>query len=239
MASILIVSGSPGTGKTTVSAALANAAPHGLHLASDSFYRFPVRLVDPTTRVQAPLLGSLLHMMAVTTFFLVNGHHLLVRGFAASLARSTRTISGRSGEWSGADGAVSSERSPFSIILPQFGHFKSRPTMRVLQTLQFMRSPSPPPYRPTAGPPQGRSPRNRMPLLDQRFAQNVGYATFFTHNRRTNRGLYALLCGELPSLPSGIAKMTVAASAPWQRCLPEIAQYAPFAVEQMIVGDRG
>lgn len=49
MASILIVSGSPGSGKTTLSAALANAAPRGLHLASDSFYRFPTHLVDPTT----------------------------------------------------------------------------------------------------------------------------------------------------------------------------------------------
>lgn len=44
-------------------------------------------LIDPTTRTESPLMGSLLQMMAVTTFFLVNGHHLLIRGLAASLER--------------------------------------------------------------------------------------------------------------------------------------------------------
>ena len=44
-------------------------------------------LIDPATRTQAPLLGTVLNMMAVTTFFLVNGHHLLIRGLAASLER--------------------------------------------------------------------------------------------------------------------------------------------------------
>ncbi|MBW2361162.1 MAG: LTA synthase family protein [Deltaproteobacteria bacterium] len=77
-------------------------------------------------------------------------------------------------------------------------------------------------YLDTAAKYQGRSPRNRMPLLDQRFAQNVGYATFFTHNRRTNRGLYSLLCGEYPRLLAGTPKMAVAAGRPWRRCLPGV-----------------
>ncbi|NNL67604.1 MAG: LTA synthase family protein, partial [Myxococcales bacterium] len=63
---------------------------------------------------------------------------------------------------------------------------------------------------------------NRMPNLDRAFAHNLGYATFFAHQRRTNRGLFALLCGELPRLTAGMPKMTVAAAEPWQRCLPEI-----------------
>ena len=42
-------------------------------------------LIDPSTRSQAPLLGMLLNMAAVITFFLVNGHHLLIRGLAYSL----------------------------------------------------------------------------------------------------------------------------------------------------------
>lgn len=77
-------------------------------------------------------------------------------------------------------------------------------------------------YLPTATAAHGREPVNRMPNLDGAFARNIGYATFFTHNRRTNRGLYSLLCGEMPRLTAGMPKMTVAATRPWQRCLPEI-----------------
>jgi flagellar biosynthetic protein FliR len=42
-------------------------------------------LIDPTTRTQAPLLGTVLNMAAVLTFFLIDGHHLLIRGLAYSL----------------------------------------------------------------------------------------------------------------------------------------------------------
>jgi flagellar biosynthesis protein FliR len=42
-------------------------------------------LVDPSTRSQAPLLGMLLNLTAVITFFLVDAHHLLLRGLAYSL----------------------------------------------------------------------------------------------------------------------------------------------------------
>jgi hypothetical protein len=77
-------------------------------------------------------------------------------------------------------------------------------------------------YLPTAAAAHGRDAVNRMHNLDAAFAANVGYANFFTHNRRTNRGLYALLCGEYPRLTAGMPKMTVAATRPWQRCLPEI-----------------
>ena len=77
-------------------------------------------------------------------------------------------------------------------------------------------------YLDTAAAYQGRSAVNRMPRLDHLFAQNVGYATFFTHNRRTNRGLYSLLCGEYPRLLAGTPKMSVAAGRPWHRCLPGV-----------------
>jgi cytidylate kinase len=49
MASITIISGCPGTGKTTLSRALAQAEPAGLHLISDTFYHFPAHPLDPTT----------------------------------------------------------------------------------------------------------------------------------------------------------------------------------------------
>jgi flagellar biosynthesis protein FliR len=42
-------------------------------------------LIDPVTRTQAPLLGIGLNMLAVAVFFLVDGHHLLIRALAFSL----------------------------------------------------------------------------------------------------------------------------------------------------------
>ncbi len=48
MASIVIVSGCPGSGKTTLSKALACSAPQGVHLLSDVFYRFPTVPIEPT-----------------------------------------------------------------------------------------------------------------------------------------------------------------------------------------------
>ena len=74
----------------------------------------------------------------------------------------------------------------------------------------------------------GRGPVMDMRQLEQVVGQGIAYASFLNSNRRTNRGLYALLCGELPSLPTGIAKMTVAATSPWQRCLPEILRDAGY-----------
>ena len=44
-------------------------------------------LIDPATQTQAPLLGSVLNLMAVMTFFLLDGHHLLIRGLAYSLEK--------------------------------------------------------------------------------------------------------------------------------------------------------
>jgi flagellar biosynthetic protein FliR len=44
-------------------------------------------LIDPATQTQAPLLGSVLNLMAVMTFFLLDGHHLLIRGLVYSLEK--------------------------------------------------------------------------------------------------------------------------------------------------------
>jgi flagellar biosynthesis protein FliR len=44
-------------------------------------------LIDPVTHTQAPLLGTVLNLMAVMTFFLLDGHHLLIRGLAYSLEK--------------------------------------------------------------------------------------------------------------------------------------------------------
>ena len=44
-------------------------------------------IIDPATNLQSPLIGTLLSMMAVATFFLLDGHHLIIRGIAFSLER--------------------------------------------------------------------------------------------------------------------------------------------------------
>lgn len=44
-------------------------------------------LIDPGTNTQSPLIGSVLNLMAVMTFFLLNGHHMMLRGLAYSLEK--------------------------------------------------------------------------------------------------------------------------------------------------------
>jgi len=83
-------------------------------------------------------------------------------------------------------------------------------------------------YLPSAAALHRRRPVNAMPELDRVFAENVGFATFVNHQRRTNRGLYTLLCGELPRLVAGTPKMTAATTHGWQRCLPEILADAGY-----------
>lgn len=44
-------------------------------------------LIDPATRTQSPLLGTLLNLVALAVFFAVDGHHLVIRGLAYSLSQ--------------------------------------------------------------------------------------------------------------------------------------------------------
>lgn len=43
-------------------------------------------LIDPATRTQAPLLGTFLNLLAVAVFFAIDGHHMVLRGLAFSIA---------------------------------------------------------------------------------------------------------------------------------------------------------
>ncbi len=67
-----------------------------------------------------------------------------------------------------------------------------------------------------------------MPELDALARDNLAWSAFFTHQRKTNRGEYAILCGELPNLGHGIPKMTDAAENGWRTCLPEILGNAGY-----------
>jgi predicted kinase len=81
MPSVVIVSGCPGSGKTTLAAALARRQPSGLHLLSDVFYRFPVAPLDPT-RPESHAQNSVI-MRAIgcsTRVFAEGGYHVVLDG---------------------------------------------------------------------------------------------------------------------------------------------------------------
>jgi arylsulfatase A-like enzyme len=61
-----------------------------------------------------------------------------------------------------------------------------------------------------------------MPQLDQIAASGLSWSTFINHQRQTNRGEYALLCGDYPNLMGGEPKMTELIGAGQLDCLPEI-----------------
>jgi flagellar biosynthetic protein FliR len=44
-------------------------------------------LIDPATNTQTAMMGVVLNMIAVMVFFMVNGHHLLLRGLAYSFEK--------------------------------------------------------------------------------------------------------------------------------------------------------
>ncbi len=42
-------------------------------------------LIDPATRTQAPLMGTILSIFALMVFYAVDGHHMIIKGLAFSL----------------------------------------------------------------------------------------------------------------------------------------------------------
>ena len=61
-----------------------------------------------------------------------------------------------------------------------------------------------------------------MPHLDQVAEKGLSWSTFINHQRQTNRGEYAILCGDYPKLVGGEPKMTELIGAGRLDCLPAI-----------------
>jgi hypothetical protein len=62
-----------------------------------------------------------------------------------------------------------------------------------------------------------------MPYLKTLSNETLFYETFIAQQRQTNRGLYALLCGDLPNFLSAVAKPDIIGQhGPLQACLPEV-----------------
>ncbi len=66
--------------------------------------------------------------------------------------------------------------------------------------------------------------RTRMPMLGAWAERNLTYTNYINHQRQTNRGMYATLCGDLPKLITASPKMSELAG--WARgtlrCLPAV-----------------
>jgi len=97
VASIVIVTGAPGTGKTTVASHLARASPHGLHLPADLFFSFPAHPISPyrpAAREQnTAIMAALAHAAAA---FASHGYDVFLEGivgpwFLPVLARELLT----------------------------------------------------------------------------------------------------------------------------------------------------
>lgn len=67
-----------------------------------------------------------------------------------------------------------------------------------------------------------------MPSLEGVAVSALSYSSFVSQNRKTNRGVFALLCGEPPNLVPGSPKMTQVAMVGGRVCLPQLLQRAGY-----------
>ena len=75
---------------------------------------------------------------------------------------------------------------------------------------------------------QGALAGPEMPRLQKFARRGLNYETFIAHQRRTNRGLYAGLCGELPNLLRAMPKMTAYIDGGTRTCLPHVMRDAGY-----------
>ena len=71
--------------------------------------------------------------------------------------------------------------------------------------------------------------RITMPHLDRIAESGLSWSTFISHQRQTNRGEYALLCGDYPKLDGGEPKMTELSGAGRLDCLPAVLREFGYA----------
>lgn len=81
VSSIVILTGSPGTGKTTVGARLAKEKLRGLHIPSDVFYTFPAHPISPYRPAALEQNTDIIAAAARTSAaFAGRGYHVILDG---------------------------------------------------------------------------------------------------------------------------------------------------------------
>jgi len=88
-------------------------------------------------------------------------------------------------------------------------------------------------FIPTLAADHGHSDLFSLPELDALARDHLSYSTFINHNRKTNRGMYTLVCGEPPNLLPGTPKMSVHAAGGWRTCLPQVMRELGFETVYM------
>lgn len=68
-----------------------------------------------------------------------------------------------------------------------------------------------------------------MPKLDALAEKHLLFTQVVSHQRQTNRGEYAILCGDYPKLLTDQSKMTEQVYGPARRCLPAVLRDAGYA----------
>jgi len=75
---------------------------------------------------------------------------------------------------------------------------------------------------------QGRRTSYDMPNLSQVAREGLTWTNFVSLQRQTNRGLYAMLCGDLPLLSTGPPRMSEYAAFGGPECLPSVLADAGY-----------
>ena len=84
-------------------------------------------------------------------------------------------------------------------------------------------------YLPSLRDRHGETNRISMPRLDEVAERGLSWSTFINHQRQTNRGEYAILCGDYPKLGGGEPKMTELIGAGRLDCLPAVLRDFGYA----------
>ena len=86
-------------------------------------------------------------------------------------------------------------------------------------------------------------PKPRLPALDKRAKKHLSYINFINHQRQTNRGLYSLVCGDLPKQITLVPKMSELGFGTGElNCLPAILRregYETVYVQSAPLGFMG
>jgi hypothetical protein len=78
-----------------------------------------------------------------------------------------------------------------------------------------------------------------MPRLSALADRGWVATNFVLHQRQTNRGVYAVLCGDYPKLTASLAKMTLYPRDPRRDCLPRILARASYQTAYMQAAPLG